>query len=312
LTPTNPKTKTKTKTTPKTTTDAPPRATGFSRRRVLKLGAYAGLACVPPAIYAFGIEPVWLRTVEVDVPMRGLPAAFAGYRIAQISDLHWGCGVAADQIEDAVARVLDGQPDLIALTGDFLHRGGDTGDADQVAELHRRLSARDGVVAVLGNHDHDVYRSGGGAPAYDKSRRLRSALAASGIEVLEDRTREIRRADASIQVAGFGDFWAGRFDSLAGAPADDVVSIALSHNPDTAPDLWSAGHDLILCGHTHGGQVCIPFMGPPILPVARREFSAGLYERGGKHLYVNRGVGWLARIRCFVRPEVTLLTLRAT
>ncbi|MEE8106195.1 MAG: metallophosphoesterase [Planctomycetota bacterium] len=292
------------------TADKPSRVTGFSRRRVLKLGAAAGLACVPPAIYAFGIEPVWLRTVSVDVPVRDLPAAFAGYRIAQISDLHWGCGVSADQIEEAVSLALEGGPDLIALTGDFLHRGGDTGDAERVAGLLRRLSANDGVVAVLGNHDHDVYRSGGGAPAYDKSSRLRTALAARGIDVLEDRTRTVKRGDAAIQVAGFGDLWAGRFDSTAGAPAEGAVSIALSHNPDTAPDLWRAGHRLILSGHTHGGQVCVPFLGPPILPVALREFAAGLYERADRHLYVNRGVGWLARVRCFVRPEVTLLTLR--
>ena len=87
--------------------------------------------------------------------------------------------------------------------------------------------------------------------------------------------------------------------------------MALSHNPDTAPSLAHRGAALILSDHTHGGQVSIPFLGPPILPVERREYAAGPYDLGATRLYVNRGIGWLVRVRMFVRPEVTLHILRA-
>jgi len=99
--------------------------------------------------------------------------------------------------------------------------------------------------------------------------------------------------------------------ALTGTYAFAGPTVALSHNPDTAPALARAGADLILSGHTHGGQVEIPFLGPPLLPVRRRAYYAGLYRVETARLYVNRGVGWLRRVRLFVRPEITFLTLQA-
>jgi len=278
----------------------------LTRRRILALGAAACLG--GGAIYTFGIEPVWLRTVELDVRLKGLAPEFDGFTIAQLSDFHVGAGVPLDYLHGAAALANEAQPDLVALTGDYVHRGGDTADTADAAAILKTLEAP--AYAVLGNHDGAVYSSEG-RPDRGAVGRVRNALEKAGVSVLVNERITLRRGDARLHVAGLGDLWLGAFRPRTvplrepGAP-----TIALSHNPDTAKDLAGLGADLILSGHTHGGQVSIPFLGPPILPVRHREFAAGHFDLGGPQLYVNRGVGWLRRVRLFVRPEVTILRLR--
>ena len=114
-----------------------------------------------------------------------------------------------------------------------------------------------------------------------------------------------------LRLVGVGDLWTGPYvPSCLPPPTAGKPTIVLSHNPDTAPELAKRGADLILSGHTHGGQVSIPFLGPPILPVRLRQYAAGHYRLKTSQLYVNRGLGWLRRVRLFVRPEVTILRLK--
>ena len=139
-------------------------------------------------------------------------------------------------------------------------------------------------------------------------RRVGRALLGTGWKVLQNRAVTLERGGARLRVVGLGDLWSGFFEP---DEVDVTDAIVLEHNPDAVPRLLHRRPALILCGHTHGGQVAAPFLGPPILPVRHREYAAGLYELGDTPLYVNRGVGWLYRVRLFVRPEVTVLTLRA-
>lgn len=280
---------------------------GLDRRGFLRFcGSGAAVTCLG-GIYALGIEPVWLQTVRRDVVLPGLDPAFDGYTIAQLSDLHVGCGVPGRLLRDAVARVNRARPDLVALTGDFVHRGARGDLAERAGEVLAPLAASDGVLAVLGNHDAGCY---GGRRVADQAsmRQVAGALREGGVRVLDNERVRITRAGARLDVAGFGDLWSDAFTPWA-VPVDGVT-IALSHNPDTAPELAGRGMSLVLAGHTHGGQVWIPGIGAPILPVRHKEFVAGHYPVGDGQLYVNRGLGWLRRVRLFTRPEVTVLTLR--
>lgn len=258
-------------------------------------------------LYAFGIEPVWLRKVELDVRLKGLDPAFDGFTIAQLSDLHVGAGVPLDYLNEAAALANAARPDVVALTGDYVHQGGDAAGAAEAAAILKTIEAP--AYAVLGNHDGAVYSSDG-RPDGGAVTRVRDALEGVGVSVLVNERVTLRRGDARLHVAGLGDLWLGAFRPRTVPLRDpEAPTIALSHNPDTAKDLAGHGADLILSGHTHGGQVSIPFLGPPILPVRHREFAAGHFDLGGPQLYVNRGVGWLRRVRLFVRPEVTVLRL---
>ena len=279
----------------------------LTRRNFLALAGGAAACGVGGGVYCFGIEPVWLRTIEIDLRLRGLPAGFDGYTLAQLSDFHVGSGVPRWLVEDAVERANASSPDLVCLTGDFVHRGRND-QAREVAAPLGDLVARDGVLAVLGNHDAGVYRPG---PEVGRARTKAVAdqLEAKEVSVLHNERTTVERGGSRLDVTGFGDPWSGHFE--ARPAADGVVSVALCHNPDAAPELGALGYDAILSGHTHGGQVSIPFLGPPILPVRIRTRYAGLYDDlDGPLLYVNRGVGWLRRVRLFVRPEVTILRLK--
>ena len=286
-----------------------------TRRRLLKLAAAGIGAAGLGAFYAFRIEPIWLQTVGVTVAIRGLPAAFDGFRIVQLSDLHVGAGVPESLIEDAVASANEVAPDVIVVTGDLIHQAKSGRHARRVAELLGPLAAPAGVYAAIGNHDVGVFHAEGtpGRHGEESRRRLLDELGTRGITVLENTFHQVERGDERLRLAGVGDYWADRFDPEAAGLGDDggPTTVVLCHNPDGIDGLEGFRGDLVLSGHTHGGQVQVPFMGAPVLPVVNRKRYAGLYRVGEKWLYVNRGVGWIRRVRLFARPEVTVLTLRA-
>jgi predicted MPP superfamily phosphohydrolase len=285
----------------------------ISRRTFLRVAGATGAAGIAAGVYVFGIEPTWLRTVRHEIPIASLDPRLDGMRIVQLSDLHVGAGVPLDYLREAADRALALEPDAIVVTGDFVHRGGMEHAVNAACDIVRRLRAPLGVYGVLGNHDNGVYNSRGLLdPA--TAPRLHEELGEAGLRVLHNEATLLTRAGGggTIRLAGYGDLWSGRFDAHALPRAPTQPTIALSHNPDTAPQLArETDVALVLCGHTHGGQVNIPFLGPPILPIRHREYAAGPYDIGNTRLYVNRGIGWLRRVRLFVRPEVTLHVLRA-
>jgi len=284
----------------------------ITRRRLLKLaGATLGVAGLG-AFYAFRIEPVWLQTVDVEIPIEGLPAAFDGFRIVQLSDLHVGAGVPESLIQDAVECANEARPDLIVVTGDFIHHASAGRHARVAAELLERLAAPSGVFGVIGNHDLGVYHPDGtaGSAGQESRRRVCEELGTRGLRVLENESHLVERNGARLRLTGLGDYWADRFDpAAAGLLESGDATVVLCHNPDAIEPLETYDGDLVLSGHTHGGQVQVPFLGAPVLPVVHRERYAGLYRVGEKWLYINRGVGWIRRVRLFARPEVTVITL---
>jgi predicted MPP superfamily phosphohydrolase len=279
---------------------------GITRRGFLKaLGATAASG----GLYSCAVEPYWLETVRLEVALRGLDAAFDGYVIAQISDLHVGSGIPLLYLRHAIEAVNAARPDLVVVTGDIVDACGWHGAAEEAAALLAELRPRDAVLAVLGNHDTGAFHP---TEAVDETalRHLRGALAAARVEVLENEERVLERGGGRLRVTGCGDYWSRRFDGSAFRPRPGEATLVLSHNPDTAPELAQRGASLILCGHTHGGQVRLPFFGPPYVPVEHRDLLYGHHWLGETQLYVNPGLGYSYGIRFLARPELTFL--RAT
>ena len=164
----------------------------------------------------------------------------------------------------------------------------------------KSLRATDGVLAVLGNHDY--YRVGGHTYIADVGDTVAAALNDAGVRVLRNETTVIRRGGAAVQIVGLEDKWAESYDATAA-----MGSLA----PDSFPDVVGSAIQWSLAGHTHGGQVVLPFVGAVYCNLRLTKFASGHYRVGEQHLYVNRGLGWLKRLRFNCRPEITVFTLRS-
>ena len=260
--------------------------------------------------YGRKIEPTWLESNRIGLPVRDLPAALDGVRVAHLTDFHGGEHLPPHYLSEVVDRTLAHHPDLIALTGDFVHKGYQ--HVEDVAKSLGRLRAPLGVFAVLGNHDFSVRNALGVRRHRGLHQAVAVALAGRGIRVLRNESVVVRHRGEPFQVAGIDDLWSGECDpaaALAGLSAA-VPRLVLAHNPLTVEQLGGERCDLMLSGHTHGGQVNWPGLGRPALGRKARRFAAGLYRHEGTYLYVNKGVGFGWRFRFGVRPEVAALTLR--
>ena len=259
-----------------------------------------GLVTSGVGLYTWRVEPHWLEIVRRPLPIRGLPAALAGKTLAQVSDIHVGPRVDDDYLVAAFARLRELEPDIIALTGDFVSHH--TGMFEQMDRVYRHFPrGRIATVSVLGNHDY-----GAGWSHPEIADRVADVARRHGITVLRNESVDV----AGLQIVGLDDLWADRFDPQAAFARYDASrpALALSHNPDTV-DMpgWNGYAGWILSGHTHGGQCKPPFLPPPLLPVRNRRYTCGEFAlSGGRRLYINRGLGHLIRVRVNVRPEITV------
>lgn len=260
--------------------------------------------------YAVHVEPTWLEVNRVDIPVRSLPTAHEGFRVVQMTDFHASKHVTASYLNEAVDLAHAQNADVIALTGDYIHKGGcHIGD---VAKVLGRLRAPHGVFAVLGNHDYSVRNSLGFRRHKNLHREVADALSNQGIRVLHNETLPLERDGQRIYLSGVADLWSRVCDpdlAFAGL-CPQTPRLVLAHNPCTIERLGTHRCDLMLSGHTHGGQVKLPGIGPVALGPKGRRYAAGLYHYGKSQLYVNKGVGFGLRVRFGVRPEVAVFTLR--
>ncbi len=259
-------------------------------------------------VYAWLVEPnrLVVRRIEiVSDDWRGAPIA-----IAAIGDTHVGSPhVDAARMGRIVDRVNDLRPDIVLLLGDYA--GGHVSEAERSGAEQQEvvggiatfaaLNARYGAVAVLGNHD-----------SWYNRQRITTALQDAGVAALWNRHIVIRRSGGPIVIAGVADLWTGAPDfgaALDGAPAG-ADTIVLSHSPDTFPDM-PEGPALMLAGHGHCGQVTVPLIGRPILPLRNKRYGCHLIEENGKRMYVTAGIGTsILPVRFLNPPEIALITLR--
>ncbi len=279
----------------------------ISRRSFLKaavnttLGLSVGSAS--GFTYANRIEPAWLEVTSVPLKLPRLSPAFHGYRIAQISDIHADDWMTGERLRRSIALVNQQQPDLIAITGDFVTYH-PRRVADDLIPALRTLAPHTATVAVPGNHDHWTDIQG-----------VREIMRASGILDLSNRVYTLQRGDALLHIAGVDDIWEEQHDLpavLNRLPAEGAA-ILLAHEPDFADVSAASGRfDLQLSGHSHGGQLGIPFGQPPVLPFLGQKYPVGLYQVGTMLQYTNRGLGSSPiRMRFNCRPEITIFTLEA-
>ncbi len=292
---------------------ASPRSVGtpgpaISRRTFLR----GALAVRLAAGYPFAIERYLVSVNHYEVPIDGLPGEFEGFRIVHLTDLHYGSLVPLSWISGVLDQALREDGDLIVLTGDYVHARDTPTELETVWPELLRLDARHGVGMVLGNHDH-----------WADSARALLLLSESG-RSLRNRSRVIRRGGAGLAIAGVGDFWEDEvsIDAALAGVDPSTPRIVLAHNPDCADLEYESRVDLFVCGHTHGGQVRVPFVGSPILPVTNRRYDQGLRESGHagsvsgepysgrSQVFVNRGIGWaVVPVRFNCPPEIAVLHL---
>jgi predicted MPP superfamily phosphohydrolase len=259
--------------------------------------------------YAMRVEPTWVEINRLTVPVAGLPSVFDGLRIVQLSDIHCGPFVSDVYLSEVVDLARAEEGDVIVLTGDYVHKG--FKHIERMAAELGKLQAPLGVFAVLGNHDFSVRNALGIRRYRHLARAVADALSARGIRVLQNESLRLTRADSHIHLSGVDDLWSRVCDleqALAGL-CPTVPRILLAHNPRTIERLDGQRCDLMLSGHTHGGQIDLPGLGRITLGKRVKRFAAGVYQCGGTVLYVNKGVGVGFPVRYRVRPEVAVFTL---
>jgi len=287
----------------------------FTRRRFLQVAAgVAATGVLALGENAWILEPNRPILTAIELVLPRLPAAFDGFTIAQLSDFHYDPHFSAAPIKAAIEIVNRLRPDVIALTGDFVtvpmfhHRFHTAKSAASAAEpcatLLAGLHSRLGTMATLGNHD-----------ALSNAPRIIEALHSRGIPVLRNRSIPIERGGSRIWFTGLDSVWEGNPDldlALKPVPSGELV-VLLVHEPDFADDAALYPVDLQLSGHSHGGQIWLPGIGAPWLPLYARRYPRGLRRIGQLTLYTNLGLGTIrVPIRLNCPPEVTLFTLRSS
>jgi len=283
---------------------------GVSRRAFLR-GAGALVALPASAtLWAREIEPFWLDLREIPIATPGLPQAFEGFRVAQLTDLHMDGHVPIGYLRRVIDRVNASKPDVVLVTGDVVNHTMEW--IDPAAELLSGLLAP--TFVSFGNHDYAAGYAQPG-PATFLADPLQRRLERAGCGVLRNRAVRLERGQDRLFIVGIEDLWSTRFSpaaAFAGIDGTEQTVIAMSHNPDSAPHVVPFSPKLILAGHTHGGQIRVPLLGAPILPLIDRRFDQGLFAlENGCQMYVSRGVGFLMRARFCCRPEVPIFVLRS-
>jgi uncharacterized protein len=280
-----------------------PARAGLSRRRFLALAGAGGLSLAGAGTaWAAGFDLV-LEEREVVIP--GLDPHLDGLRVGLLADLHHSVFVSLRQVEQSVRLLNSAKPDLAVLAGDFVYH--DAARALPCAQALRQVDAPLGTYAVLGNHEY-----------WTAPRLVSRALTAQGIRVLVNAAARVEFNGAELWVAGLDDAFSGRPDLTAALRQVPLgaMRILACHEPDYADVLAKRPEwlPLTLSGHSHGGQVVLPGVGPLVLPPMARRYPAGLATVAGtdRLIYTTRGVGHTWPIRAFCPPEATLLVLRST
>jgi predicted MPP superfamily phosphohydrolase len=260
----------------------------FRRYAILHAIAIVGIGCW---FYGHFIEPNWVDVRVMTILTPKLKSA--GFRLVQISDLHCDWRI---RNEEKMVRIVNAlKPDVIVATGDYLNR---TSGLEHLRDAFHRLQAPLGKFAVLGNQD-------GGWP------RLPDLLHGTGFRWLNQETVIVAKGPDSLGIAGLHFVRSNApLDSVKALPSDRF-NVFLYHTPDLIEDVSGPGVDLYLCGHTHGGQVTLPWYGALItFSKFGKKYESGLYRVGQTTLYVNRGLGLEPRpgpqVRFLARPEIAV------
>ena len=254
--------------------------------------------------YAYYIEPNWIEIRALELKLPHLATEFNGYKIVQLSDIHVDKQMKKQYLNHLFGLVNKQEPDLIALTGDYVTHGYEK-FIPNLATL-TQLKPKDKTVAVLGNHDYS---------SKTHTQGIKQILQETNILNLDNTVYSLKRGNPMLHIAGVDDVWKqkDRLDLVLQQLPQAGAAILLAHEPDFADVSAATGRfDLQLSGHSHGGQIRLPFLKPPILPILGSKYYKGLYKVGKMLQYTNRGIGFThLHLRFNSRPEITVFTLVA-
>jgi len=271
----------------------------MNRRTFLKFAVVGGAVALAGS-YTILIERTFVLVNRYRIPIANLPPAFHGFTLAQLTDLHLGFLVSESFVEGIVHRTNALRTDVIVCTGDYVHERNTIEEIEKVWPILSKLAAKDGVYSVLGNHDH-----------WADSERSLYWLERTG-QNIRHRCKPVYRDKDRIFIGGAGDYWEDELeiDKAFSCSDENECRVLLAHNPDSVDTEFKTSLSLVLSGHTHGGQVVVPFVGAPVLPVKNKDYSSGLIRTPRTQLFISRGIGWTiypVRFNCY--PEIAVLEL---
>jgi predicted MPP superfamily phosphohydrolase len=247
------------------------------------------------------LETRWIRVKEIGINSADIPESFVGKRIVFISDIHHGPFLSIERVTDLVERINRLQPDIIIMGGDYVHR--EPKYIKPVFEELKRLNSKNGIYAVLGNHDH-----------WENADLTRQLMIENGINICDNMSYWVKLEGDRIKIGGVGDLWEDRqvLDSTIKDLKKSDFSILISHNPEYLEKVESGLIDLSLSGHTHGGQMTFFGLWAPILPSEYgQKYRYGLKSKNEMKSYITSGIGTITPpLRFFCRPEIVLITLQ--
>ena len=277
-----------------------------NKQKIKRITIFLLITGVLLGFYSWKIELHWVKYEQANLTINHLPETLEGKSLVQISDIHIGNYVDKDFIKEIFSKVTALNPDIVVYTGDFVrlvHHKIPLIELNEVMRIAPKGKLQ--TLAILGNHDYG--KNFQDSAAADS---ITDLLHGYHINVLRNESVTVQ----GLSIFGIDDLWGTNFDPAKAMKDYDPskASLVLCHNPDAADlDVWNSYSGWILAGHTHAGQVRIPFWGSPILPVENKNYDQGIKRiSGNRTLYVSRGLGHSIPIRFNARPEVTIFTLK--
>jgi uncharacterized protein len=264
-------------------------------------------------MHALPVNRRWVEIHRRAMPLKNLDPAMAGWKIVQISDLHYSPVVWQRYLIQFLHWVNELEPQLVVVTGDLITGG--YRYAHRIATLLSHLKATHGVVCIFGNHDYSIHGKRNNGEGRRRADYLELCLKKRGIIVLRNESLQIKPAgdQKPLTIVGLDDEWSGNIDpakAFAGVDPESPV-VCLNHNPANVRKLMGFPWQWMLSGHTHGRQLATTKLGKALHPHRFRHYTYGYYSISGRHLYVNRGLSYGQRVLEWCRPEITVFKLES-
>lgn len=263
-------------------------------------------------LHGWPLHESWVEFAHVPMPIRGLSAGMVGWKVVQISDLHYSPFVSGGYLEQYVKWINRLKPAVVVATGDLFMGG--RRYARKVAELLGTLRPTHGVLSIMGNHDYGLGGKAGTQSGLRRAEYLERVLESSQVRMLRNERWVLKgQRGARLTFVGLDEEWAGQMrpDEAFGGMGPSDPAVCLVHNPAYCLSLLEYPWQWMLTGHTHGRQLAAGPIGKRLYPGKQRRFTHGLYRINGRYLYVNRGLSYGQRAMSWCRPEITVFELRA-
>jgi predicted MPP superfamily phosphohydrolase len=263
-------------------------------------------------MHALPVNRRWVDIHRENMPLHNLDPAMEGWKIVQISDLHYSPVVWQRYLVQFFRWVNELEPHLVVVTGDLITGG--YRYAPRIATLLAHVRAPHGVVCTLGNHDYSIYGKRENGEGKRRADYLEQCLKKRGLIVLRNEALEVKAAKGGkpLVLVGLDDEWSGHIDPVTafGEVDKSAAVICLNHNPANVRELLEFPWQWMLSGHTHGRQVATSKLGRALYPHRYRHYTHGYYSVAGRHLYVNRGLSYGQRVHDWCRPEISVFKLQ--